>query len=110
MQDLDTSRPGGRASGERDFAPFRPQGLPGDLSGHRVSSPWHRTGGGAVSPRPPSGRRLPDTALQRPHRGGYELCGEPWKHPALPTLLARLPDHYPDSTSDGPVTPALRSL
>src|SRR3954452_14924233 len=55
MQDLDTSRPGGRASGERDFAPFRPQGLPGDLSGHRVRSPWHRTGGGAVSPRPPSG-------------------------------------------------------
>ena len=29
---------------------------------------------------------------------------------APPTLLDRLSDDYPDSTSDRPVTPALRSL
>ena len=48
--------------------------------------------------------------IQRPHRGSYGLCGEPLKHPAPLTLLARPPDHYRDSTSDRPVTPALSSL
>ena len=52
-------------------------------------------------------RRLDqDVTLQRPHRGSYGLRGEPRKHPAPPTLLARLPDHSLNSTSDDPVTPA----